>query len=91
VPYFSQIIHNLTNSQSFRSSFIVNTEPIKPILNGIFVNKYGKIQCSLRNYEKFILSYPLLIFDHIRKYSVYRYSDLTSLISVVIDAIPFLA
>ncbi len=30
---------------SFRSPFVVNTEPIEPILNNVFVNKYGKIQC----------------------------------------------
>ncbi len=36
------------NSLSFRS-FIINTEPIEPILNGIFAKKYGKIL----NNEKF--------------------------------------
>jgi hypothetical protein len=41
------------NSSSFRSSFIINNEQIEPNLNSIFAIKYGKIQCSLRNYNKF--------------------------------------
>ncbi len=28
---------------------MVNTELIEPNLNSVFVNKYGKIQCWLRN------------------------------------------
>jgi hypothetical protein len=30
-------------SSSFRSSFIVNNEPIEPNLNGVLANKYGKL------------------------------------------------
>ncbi len=35
------------------SSFIINNEQNEPILNGIFTNKNGKIQCWPRNYDKF--------------------------------------
>jgi len=41
------------NSSSFRSSFIINNEQIEPNLNSVFENKYGKIQCWPRNYNKF--------------------------------------
>jgi hypothetical protein len=74
------------NNLSFRSPFIVNTEPIGPILNGIFANKYGKIWCWLRNNEKLLKVWSqffkyLFTFGHIWKYSVYRYSDSTGSIS----------
>ncbi len=48
---FITIFQNLTNSLSSSSSYFVNSEPIEHNLNGIFVNKYGKIQSCLRNYE----------------------------------------
>jgi hypothetical protein len=43
------------NSLSFRSSFIINTEPIEPILNGIFAKrkvKYDVDREIMRNSEK---------------------------------------
>jgi len=40
------------NSLSFRSSFIINTDPIEENLNGIFVNKYHKIWCRTGNNEQ---------------------------------------
>ena len=43
---------NLMNSISFRSSFIVITEPIEQNLNGIFAKKYNKILCRMKNNEK---------------------------------------
>ncbi len=74
------------SSLSFSSSIFVNSEPIEQNLNSIFANKYGKIQCWLRNYEKLqeitnssISDFTLSqIFVYIQKYSVYTYSDLIS-------------
>jgi hypothetical protein len=40
------------NSLSFSLSFIKNTEPIEQNLNGLFMNKYGKIQFKVGNFEK---------------------------------------
>ncbi len=41
------------NTWWFRLSFFINNEQIEPNLNGVFTNKYGKIQCWLTNFEKF--------------------------------------
>ncbi len=41
------------NSSLFRLSFFINNEQTQPNLNGVFVNKYGKIQCWLRNFDYF--------------------------------------
>jgi hypothetical protein len=68
---------------------MVNTEPIKPNLNGVFANKYGKTQCWPRNYDnlwEFSNSLILVLhqFANIYLYSakfknlrVYQYLDLT--------------
>ena len=48
--FFSNV-PNLAKSLWFRSSFIINNEPIEPNLNGVFGNKYGKIWGWLRNYD----------------------------------------
>ncbi len=39
------------NILSFSLPDLVNSEPIEQNWNGIFANKYGKIQCWPRNYD----------------------------------------
>jgi hypothetical protein len=39
------------NSLSFSKQNLVNPETIERPLNSVLTNKYGKIQCGLRNYE----------------------------------------
>ncbi len=41
------------NSSQFRLSFITNIEQIEQNLNGVFANKYNKIQYWLRNFKNF--------------------------------------
>jgi hypothetical protein len=67
------------NSLSFSSIFIINTEPIEQIINGIFANKYGKIMI---NYDLFDLSFSpfckyWFMFSQTQKHSVYCYSALS--------------
>ncbi len=40
------------NSLSFSASFIIIYKPIEWNLNSVFANKFGKIQCWPRNYDK---------------------------------------
>jgi hypothetical protein len=40
-------------SLSFSSANFVKSDPIEQNLNSIFMNKYGKIQCWPRKYNKF--------------------------------------
>ncbi len=49
---FFQIFKDEINSLSFRSSFIINAEPIEPNLNGILVNKYNKMWYQMGNNKK---------------------------------------
>ncbi len=44
MPHLLQIFQHETNSLSFSSPNFANSEPIEQKLNGIFANKYGKIQ-----------------------------------------------
>jgi hypothetical protein len=43
VNHLLAIFQNETNSLSFSSSLLVNSEPIEQNLKGIFANKNGKI------------------------------------------------
>jgi hypothetical protein len=45
MPHLLQIFQHETNSLSLSSPTFANSEPIEQKLNGIFANKYGKIQC----------------------------------------------
>ncbi len=72
------------NSLSFSAPNFVNSEPIEQNLNGLFANKYGKIQSWLRNYNKLweIKSQfftNLLIYNYVlSKLKIFGgYSDLT--------------
>ncbi len=51
VPYFPQMYWNQSDSSSFKSLFMGNTEPLEPNLNGVFANKYSKKWYWLRNYN----------------------------------------
>ncbi len=50
---FFKVEKNKMNSSWFGLSFIINNEQIEPNLNGVFANKYNKIQCWPRNIENF--------------------------------------
>ncbi len=52
-PRFFEIQQNEMNSSWFRLLFIINNEQIEPNLNGVFANKYDKIQCWPRNFDDF--------------------------------------
>ncbi len=87
VPYLLQIFQNEMNRLSFSSSFLINSEQIEQNFNGIMANKYVKIQCWLRNYDKLCENmntsisffHSFVMFGQIWKSLVFGDLDLTCL------------